>query len=194
MPLIFIGGARGSGKSTVVESLCKSAPQIEHVQLSLEVRNFYPANEFEDAYVGMRHLTPKKQCEAVSLVLNQFSQRHLSRLLVIEGHFVSSSIVDGYESFFPCFGQNVQLFSKMYLIKTSPIEIVRRRMLREVQQLTKTINLQETMQEYLAEGLEARHLNKRYGVDLIFCADHELIQSVYGAYGEYLCGGLRQPN
>ena len=185
MPLIFVGGARGTGKTTLIKALKKRYAQVEHVGLAQEVNQITSAVMFQDQYVGMRRLTPDQQHKAASEVLKKLahkSQEDPSRIIFIDGHYVSSSYVDNHESFIPYLGQNARFFEKMIWVKIEPHQILYRRFKRE--RLARPFDL--TVREYLAEGLEAKLLERRYGTQLLKCTDEDFFDVVYTHLGRYL--------
>lgn len=178
MPLIFVGGARGSGKSTLIKALKTNMPDIEHIILSKEVTRITPPEAFQDDYVGMRRLTPEQQYEAVSKVVRTAAhsiKEDPSKIVFIDGHYVSSSFVDDHQSFFPCLDDNAKRFEKLVLLKTEPGKIIRRRTVRE--QEVRPVDL--TRREYLAECMEAKFLEKKYGTKLLVCRYDEFFAIVY---------------
>jgi adenylate kinase len=183
--LIFVGGARGSGKTTLLKALKQRIPQVEHFVLAEQVNRITNLTMFKDDYVGMRRLTPDQQYEAVSSVIKGFAEKILqkpSRLIFIDGHYVSSSYIDDHEAFFPCLGENVRLLEKMIWVKIEPHEIMHRRYVRE--RIPRTLEL--TVREYFAEGIEAKFLERRYGTQLLTCRDNEFFDVVYSHFDQYL--------
>ena len=185
MPLIFLGGARGSGKTTLVKALKKRVPHIEHIVLAQEVSRDLPPAMFKDDYAGMRRLTPEQQYEAVSKVIKRIAnsvQENPSRMVFLDGHYVSSSYIDNHESFIPCLDDNAKLFDTMIWVRIEPEEIIHRRFIREC--IPRPLGL--TIREYLAEGMEAKFLERSYGTKLIVCRDDEFFRAVYVHLGQYL--------
>ena len=185
MPLVFVGGARGSGKTTLLRALKQRIPQVEHFVLAEQVNRITSPPMFQDDYVGMRRLTPEQQCEAVSKVIKEFAEKVLekpSRLIFVDGHYVSSSYTDNHESFFPCLGDSAYLLEKMIWVKIEPHEVMHRRFIRE--RIPRTLEL--TVREYFAEGLEAKFLERKYGTRLLTCRDNEFFNVVYSHFDQYL--------
>lgn len=189
MPLIFIGGARGTGKTPILSKIKACDPHIEYIQLSKEVRRMMSFRAFHKTTgIGMRQLTPEQQCEAISVVIRNLLHQTSSKFVFVEGHYVSTSYVDHHKCFFPCLNHNAVLFARMFLVKTEPGEIMLRRLLRKKR--LRSFDL--TRREYLAEGLEARYLERTYGTLLVKCTNTELVHylqnelSVLKRIGEYI--------
>ena len=194
MSLIFVGGARGTGKSTLLKIMKASLPHIEHIILSREVTRVAFREASQDDYVGVRRLTPEQQRAVVSEVIEGVTediQENPAKIVFVDGHYVSSSYIDNHETFFPFLGENVRWFDKMFWIKTEPEEITHRRMIRD--HIARPLDL--TKREYLAEGIEAGFLERKYGTDLITCQDYEFCKVVYNhIYFHDLYGHQSQAN
>ncbi|MGH7847398.1 MAG: helix-turn-helix domain-containing protein [Candidatus Binatia bacterium] len=185
MPLVFVGGARGTGKTTLIKALKATYPHVEHVGLAVEVNRITAARAFHDEYVGMRRLTPEQQHEAVSKVVGSLAQRvqnDPSKIIFVDGHFVSSSFIDNHESFIPCLGETARLFEKMIWVKIEPRQILYRRFRRE--RIARPLDL--TIREYFAEGIEATFLESEYGTPLLKCTDEDFFDAAYVQFDRYL--------
>lgn len=185
MPLVFVGGARASGKTTLIKAMQEKFPHIQHVILAREVTRILPVDEFQSDYVGMRRLTPNQQYEAVSEVVKVFAnyvQNNPSQLVFIDGHYVSSSYIDNHESYIPAIRDNAHLFSKLIWLKTDPYVIFRRKYVRD--KIRHPLYL--IVREYLAECLEAKLLQQEYSVELITCLEGDFYSTIYANFSEFL--------
>jgi adenylate kinase len=185
MPLVFVGGARGTGKTTLIKAVKAAYPHVEHVGLAVEVNRITAPRAFHDEYVGMRRLTPEQQREAVSMVIKGLAQRTQSdpsKVIFVDGHFVSSSYIDDHESFIPCLGETARLFDKMIWVKIEPHQIIYRRFKRE--RIPRPLDL--TIREYFAEGVEAAFLEREYGTPLLKCTDEDFFDAIYAHFDRYL--------
>jgi adenylate kinase len=185
MPLIFVGGARGTGKTTLIKALKATYPHVEHVGLAQEVNTITATFAFHDEYVGMRRLTPDQQHAAVSKVLKRLAQKNQedpSRIIFIDGHYVSTSYVDNHSTFVPTLGEDARLLAKMIWIKIEPHQILYRRFKRE--RIARPLDL--TVREYFAEGLEAQLLARQSGTQLLKCRDDNFFDVIYTHFDRFL--------
>lgn len=164
MALIFLGGARGVGKSSILRELKGCFPRLETLALSDEVKRHVGSDRFCNGKPGMRKLRPEDQCTTVSAIIQEAKGKSASSLLVIDGHYISTFCPDGEYLFFPLISENGRLFDQLLLIKLDPYGIITRRRFAPPSDVQdrKIANFDFSRRECFAEGLEAKHLSDAY--------------------------------
>jgi|GEM_PF-3201451 len=121
MSLVFIGGARGAGKTTsVTKEISGIPPKIEHIALSIGVKEH--AAQKGIFRQRTRELLPNVQTALTAQVVREAKDKSESKIVLLDGHYTSSYFVYPHD-FFPCLREVAHLFDIFVLFERSADKI-----------------------------------------------------------------------
>ncbi len=156
MTLIFVGGARSTGKTTGCNTLRKAHPELIHVTLSKEIK------KLSSGAKKARDLPLQHQIELSGKVVGSITK--LLKTTLLAGHYTASNNA-APTSFVPRLRDVAHLIDVFVLLEASPEEMIARR----IRNGKKPRPMAVIQAEIEAEEREARFLAERHGKRLITC-------------------------
>ena len=174
MSLVFVGGARGVGKTPIMAVIAGNSPEVKHIILSKEVKKLHGKNG--NVPMGrMRDLSLMEQGKLACEAVRAAKENNGSRLTVIEGHFTCSHNSDKL-NFYP-FLENVSGLFDIFVLLERPIYEINSYRVKIGKKPRKDIVIST---EIMAEKNEAFRLSRLAGKPIIVIHTDDFPRIVQG--------------